>query len=122
ASVGTTRRSLAVPTRPESLLPLLGAPMLGGVVGGALSARAPPARLAPAAPAARQARAANAAPGRAPRASCAPSALGLGLAGPISPQTGEDAGAFALTNRSSRSCLLHGYPRVSMLGAGGRVL
>jgi len=53
---------------------------------------------------------------------CASSALALVVDAPISPQTGENAQAFALMNRGPRACVLIGYPRVALMSAGGRVL
>jgi uncharacterized protein DUF4232 len=52
---------------------------------------------------------------------CTASALRISLGAAISPATGEHADRFVLTNRSARSCVLHGYPRVA-LHRGGRRL
>jgi hypothetical protein len=44
--------------------------------------------------------------------SCPPGSVQLGLGPPVSPQTGENAYLFTVTNRSSAPCTLDGYPRV----------
>jgi Protein of unknown function (DUF4232) len=47
-------------------------------------------------------------------AQCRAADVGLSLSKPISPMTGEHVRYFVLTNDSSKSCVLGGYPRVAL--------
>jgi hypothetical protein len=52
---------------------------------------------------------------------CAPGSVKLALDPNVSPMTGEHLALFQLTNRSRRSCVLDGYPRVSIRDDGKRL-
>ena len=52
-------------------------------------------------------------------AHCATGNLILGHGAPVVPMTGEHAVMYALTNRSSRTCTLRGYPGVTLFDARG---
>jgi hypothetical protein len=53
---------------------------------------------------------------------CAAGSLALAVDAPISPETGENAQVLALRNRGRGTCVLIGYPRVALMGGGGRIL
>lgn len=53
---------------------------------------------------------------------CAPSLLQLSLGDPISEPTGQHSLALTLTNRSDATCVLFGYPTVTLLAGQGTVL
>jgi hypothetical protein len=64
-------------------------------------------------------------PGGAPHghlARCAASALALRPGPPVSPMTGEHAVLYALANRGPEACLVHGYPKITLYDASGRML
>lgn len=52
---------------------------------------------------------------------CDPADLKLSSGPQVVPQTGEEAVLLVLTNRSGRSCIVDGYPRVSLIGQRGRL-
>ena len=56
--------------------------------------------------------------GRGLVAGCDPSGLTLSLGPRVSPMTGEHADLFVLTNVSRRTCVLDGYPRVTLSNDG----
>jgi Protein of unknown function (DUF4232) len=52
---------------------------------------------------------------------CVSGDVKLSLTPPVVPMTGENADLIELTNRSSRSCVLDGYPRVDLSDNGKRL-
>ena len=52
---------------------------------------------------------------------CVSGHLAVSLGPPVVPMTGEHADLFEVANRSSRPCVLDGYPRLSLSHAGERV-
>jgi uncharacterized protein DUF4232 len=52
---------------------------------------------------------------------CTAAGLRLSLGGRVSPETGEHAYRFVLTNRSTGPCVLDGYPRIGLYNDGHRL-
>jgi Domain of unknown function (DUF4232) len=59
---------------------------------------------------------------RAHAAECPARALALSPGSAVVPMTGEHAVTYRLTNRGQHSCWVHGYPRVALYSAAGKVL
>lgn len=57
-----------------------------------------------------------------PSRQCAATQLSFSGPGAVSPQMGEDVFTITLTNVSTRSCQIHGYPTVRFYTSAGRLL